>query len=85
MVTSQFIKSSDHINLLTANNEFITGVIQFLSGKSDNLNLQKERLTKDVRYQEFNEVTLVLSSCKMLNSRVTSFFAHLKPRGTEPR
>ena len=33
------------------------GVIQFLSGEGTS-DLKKERLTNDVRYQEFNEVTL---------------------------
>ena len=32
-------------------------VIQFLSGEGTS-DLKKERLTNDVRYQEFNEVTL---------------------------
>jgi hypothetical protein len=36
------------------------------------LNLQKERLTKDVRYQEFNEVT---PDGWMKQSGVTSFLS----------
>ena len=38
---------------------------------------QKERLTKDVRYQEFNEVTLDCTKMidhKIMQSRVTSLF-----------
>ena len=35
-----------------------TEAIQILSQKAGVINLQKERLIKDVRYQEFNEMTL---------------------------
>ena len=37
-------------------------VIQFLSGEGTS-DLKKERLTNDVRYQEFNEVTLDYTKC----------------------
>ena len=43
--------------------------------------LKKERLTKDVRYQEFKEVTLGWCSCKMHPSRVTSILQLLPPGG----
>ena len=40
-------------------------------------NLQKERLIKDVRYQEYTEMTLVWRRWKMRQSRVISFLFEL--------
>ena len=40
----------------------IPEVIQFLS-EEETSDLKKERLTNDVRYQEFNEVTLDYKKC----------------------
>ena len=52
-------------------------MIQFLS-EEEKSDPKKERLTKDVRYQEFNEVTLDLFAEKAERSRVTSFLLRLE-------
>ena len=62
------------------NQKSIPEVIQFLSWEEAS-DFKKARLTNDVRYQEFNEVTLDWFEAKAKRSRVTSFLYKFAPPG----
>ena len=55
-------------------------MIQFLSEETVSDPVET-RGNQDVRYQEFNEVTPEKSSCKVLDSGVTSFLCLCAPEG----